>query len=590
MAATIVDDIVVELQLDPSGKLKKASDEAQKGIKNTREGFKKAGDQIEESMKNVGQVIRNVRDQLIGLFAAFTAGKSLKDFVEDTTRTDAQLGRLSRTIGTSVETISTWSNAARQFGGSIEDTSATMKGLVGNFEEFQTTGQSSIIPYLRALHVGFTTTKDGLLDVNKLLLDFAEAAPKVPGGLPQANFLLKSIGIDDATIQIILKGKKATEELLEEQRKIGITTKANTEAAEKLLRSWTNMENAAHKVGQTLLTNFGPALQTIFNGIKNIADFANEHKDATEAFFVVLTTAVLALSAAIGVTLVKSITLATAAFIATPIGAITAAVVALGVAAYELYEHWDAFAKFWKSLWTTAVDDVAKAVKEIKSYLPSWLGGTASGGQAIQVPRPGAKTGGAATKGKTAAAGGTSDVAKLQALGWSKAQAEGIVANLQRESGGRTNAVGDNGAAYGLAQWHKDRQDDFAKFAGHDIRSSTRDEQLAFINYELRNKKYLGGDKLKQATDAGQAAAIFSRNFERPDKADYEASLRANLANGGQGALGYPGGSGAGSTSTTTIGEINIQTKATDADGIARDIKPALDRNVFSQQANYGAN
>jgi hypothetical protein len=42
------------------------------------------------------------------------------------------------------------------------------------------------------------------------------------------------------------------------------------------------------------------------------------------------------------------------------------------------------------------------------------------------------------------------------------------------------------------------------------------------------------------------------------------------------------------STSTDTrIGEIHIHTHATDAAGIARDIKPALERTGIAMQANY---
>ena len=41
--------------------------------------------------------------------------------------------------------------------------------------------------------------------------------------------------------------------------------------------------------------------------------------------------------------------------------------------------------------------------------------------------------------------------------GYTPAQAKGIVANIQRESGFRTNAVGDGGTSHGLFQWHAGR-------------------------------------------------------------------------------------------------------------------------------------
>jgi hypothetical protein len=130
--------------------------------------------------------------------------------------------------------------------------------------------------------------------------------------------------------------------------------------------------------------------------------------------------------------------------------------------------------------------------------------------------------------------GGTkaqSDIDKLMAMGWSAEQAAAIAANLQVESGSNEKAVGDNGLARGIAQWHPDRQADFAKFSGHDMKSSTHDEQLAFVNDELRNGKYKKvGDKLSHLSDANDAGSLISREYERPADAAGEASKRGRLA------------------------------------------------------------
>jgi hypothetical protein len=122
------------------------------------------------------------------------------------------------------------------------------------------------------------------------------------------------------------------------------------------------------------------------------------------------------------------------------------------------------------------------------------------------------------------------DIQKLMGMGWTRAQATGIAANIQRESGGNEKAVGDKGQAFGLAQWHPDRQAAFQQWAGKNIRESNRDEQLAFINYELRHGEKGAGDALSRARDAGQAAVIMSQQYERPADAAGEAAKRAALA------------------------------------------------------------
>lgn len=118
--------------------------------------------------------------------------------------------------------------------------------------------------------------------------------------------------------------------------------------------------------------------------------------------------------------------------------------------------------------------------------------------------------------------------------GWTKEQAAGIVGNLMRESPNlNPREIGDKGNAYGIAQWHADRQAKFKAWVGKDIRDSTLEEQLAFINHELTDgDERPAGDRLRQARTARSAGEVVSRMYERPDKADAEASLRGGLAEG----------------------------------------------------------
>jgi peptidoglycan hydrolase-like protein with peptidoglycan-binding domain len=105
--------------------------------------------------------------------------------------------------------------------------------------------------------------------------------------------------------------------------------------------------------------------------------------------------------------------------------------------------------------------------------------------------------------------------------GWTPEQAAGIVGNLQAEVGAnlRTDLPGDGGKAYGVAQWHPDRQRKFAEVMKRDIRASGLEEQLAFVDWELKNSQnvapWYAGDKLKAAKTAEEAAWIVDQFYER---------------------------------------------------------------------------
>jgi hypothetical protein len=184
----------------------------------------------------------------------------------------------------------------------------------------------------------------------------------------------------------------------------------------------------------------------------------------------------------------------------------------------------------------------------------------------------------------------------FQDRGWSKAQAAGIVANLMSESSGKTDAVGDSGKAYGIAQWHSDRQQAFKDFTGKDIRESDLIEQMAFVQHELTQGMFKSaGDKLRKANDAGDAGSIISRYYERPRDVEGEAARRAASA---QAMVGIPDAASATAgaspqsfierSTNVDIEHLEIHTQATDAAGIAQEIGPAIQDHLFTSQGNSG--
>jgi len=115
--------------------------------------------------------------------------------------------------------------------------------------------------------------------------------------------------------------------------------------------------------------------------------------------------------------------------------------------------------------------------------------------------------------------------------GWTAAQAAGIVANLQAESGLRPDIPGDGGHAYGIAQWHADRQAAFQTFTGRAIQGSTLDQQLRFVQQELTGGGEVhAGNLLRNANSANDAGSIVSRHYERPADREGAATRRGQLA------------------------------------------------------------
>ena len=109
--------------------------------------------------------------------------------------------------------------------------------------------------------------------------------------------------------------------------------------------------------------------------------------------------------------------------------------------------------------------------------------------------------------------------------GWSKEDAAAIMGNLRAESSLDPTAVGDSGKAVGVAQWHPDRQATFKKIMGKDIKDSTYEDQVLFVDWELKNTHKKAGEKIKSAKSLEEKAQAVEGSYEitaRSLKGQYE--------------------------------------------------------------------
>lgn len=629
MAATIIDALVVELGLDPS-KFTKGQEAALASFKKTQEQAKKTADDIEDRSKKAEIFVTKLRGSILTLFAAFTAGRGLKDFAENITATDAGLGRLAVTLDSNVGVLAAWRGAATLLGGTAAGVQSSIQNLVSGFEQFSITGQSSTIPYFRAMGIAMSDASGKMRPLTDIYLAMARWAETQPDKARAAEFFRGAGVTDPGMINLLLQGHDKLQSMLADQAKYAPKPE-DVKAAQDLQKQFAYLELASTRLGITLLTQLAPAIKGLADALKGLGDWLQAHPRTLDIIagglaaiataitvglgasvlgtavegltaFLGILTGIGAFFSASGILLNLAVLTETAlpalsaAFLAvggaieaTPLGWILTGIAALGLAAYELYEHWNDIGAWWHNLWLKMGEDTEAPFRNVH--------GNQGGGAPTTVNQA---FGGAAYRGNVGGGYGQAqgDISKLMAMGWTRAQASGIAANIKAESSGVANLFGDNGQAYGLAQWHKDRQTAFARWAGHSILSATRDEQLGFINYELRNgSEQAAGRRLASATTAADAGAIISVLYERPADAAGSASARAAIASSLYGAKGaaLAGGSSnsrvSNSTSSreTNIGTINVNApNATDAVDISKGIGGALQQIDFGAQANYG--
>lgn len=574
---TIIDSLIVTLGLDDK-KFKDGSAQVNKSLKQTGVEAENTGKKLGGAGKEGAKGFSEANQSLSKFLAVMAGAAIVKKFVTDIVQSNAEIYRFSRNLGQNARDISAWGNAVEITGGDAKAFQGTLTMLSRSQTELQMTGQSNLLPYFSRFNVAMMDMNGNARKGTDILMDFADATKGMDRTSRYNTFL--AMGIDTGTANAMLEGRASLEALVAKQKEHGALTDQQALKAEGTRRSMTE----AAMTARAFKNELGDGLTPI---VKGLVDLFTRLDEVTSGW----STTILGTATAVGTLAASMLSVkqifsffSKAAPAAVPeaaagagagaaatgggiLGFVSKALriggVGLGLATYSggLNEGEDAELAAWRA----------------KSLLPSTGAGGGRGSQGAP----------------------TDPQAFFEGKGWSKAQAAGIVANLHSESGMNPGAVGDSGSAYGVAQWHPDRQANFAKLTGKDIRNSTLAEQLEFVHHELTaGKEMRAGGALRNATSAGDAASIVSRMYERPADVQGEAAKRAKLAMlmtgtpgaggaAGAAARGGPAAGGAGTQVTTSIGEVKVYTQATDAKGIARDIRGAL--NVqFPAQANAG--
>ncbi len=270
----IIDTLVVSLGLDPAA-FKKGSKEVVDTQGKTTDAVVKGGKAIEESSKKAADSISKVTREVLGLYAVFVGARGIKEFIGDLIGADAALGRFSRNLNTSPQTLYAWGAAAERVGGSNEATAATFERIGKALYDLHRNGQALTKEYaqLQAL-TGMNIDRDH--GVDKFLQDTAAALQRLNQIDPsQAHFIAQGMGIDDGTANLMVKYGSAIGAYIDQLKKLAPQNDA-IKAAQELQEKWVTLQQTAVSLANAILNTLGPRIADV---LTKMTDWINKNQD-----------------------------------------------------------------------------------------------------------------------------------------------------------------------------------------------------------------------------------------------------------------------------------------------------------------------
>lgn len=243
---------------------------------------KKTGVAAKEASSGFAELARSA-----GAFLAVIGGATaIQAFISDFIEANAQLKRLSDNLGIAVQDISAWSNATEELGGSASGLQGTLDMLSKSQTQLKLTGESSLIPYFSALGISIATVGDQAKPVTDILLELSDRFSHMDR--TTANNMGRMMGIDQGTMNLLLQGRKELELTLRRQRESNAVTKAQAEAAQKLQTQVVLLKQGFAAFGRGLLESALPTLEKMLGWLNELSDWIRANSEFVADFLKIM--------------------------------------------------------------------------------------------------------------------------------------------------------------------------------------------------------------------------------------------------------------------------------------------------------------
>lgn len=303
-----------------------------------------ASDQAEDGLKKVDKAVSGVGSSFLAmarnlaapLLTLASVGSVLSVALERAAAV-RELDQFSSKLNASISDVDAFQRSVKAMGG---ETAAALDSLVKIGEKVNeafSDKESGAAKDFKEWGLAFKNTKGEAFGASEAMIALAGNLEKVSRA--EALARIKKLGIEDAgTIDLLLKGRVALEERIRAEKELGVVTEEQARQTREYYGEMGRAQNALLSLGNSILSAALPAMTALAKGFADVTSWIARNQTLVKGFFIGLATVIT-------VTYLPAIAAAAAAtFVAlAPFIAIGAAIAAVGAAFALAYEDVVAF-------------------------------------------------------------------------------------------------------------------------------------------------------------------------------------------------------------------------------------------------------
>ncbi|MDY8913961.1 hypothetical protein UZS93_14175 [Escherichia coli] len=278
---SVLETFMILFESDASD-VKKGTDAANKSA----ETLDKTLDKIGITTNGITSSFSGLATVALGSMAAFLSlGGIISGTIEKAEEIDA-LARSAQSLNMPVEDLDAWGKAAERAGGDAQGMRDSLTDLAEKMGEASSDAKSGAAKSFQELGIALKNSDGSTKNASQGMLDLADSVSKL--SREQAIFRIKELGVtDNRTVDLILKGRGAIEDMIKTQKAFGVVTKQDAEIAQKFKAELDGTKSMFNSLATQAGVSIMPMLTDFLKIVSNTVQFLTQHKDAVKQFFIV---------------------------------------------------------------------------------------------------------------------------------------------------------------------------------------------------------------------------------------------------------------------------------------------------------------
>lgn len=261
--ATVIDSLLIELGLDTS-KFDAAQKKSVDQLRKFDEQQQKTAKNTQQGAKGTAEGFDKAKDALMAFGTAFIGLKAFTNFAQDMTKTNAALGRNANLFSMSARELDAWGGVLKSVGGDAESFQGSLQAMQQGIAGIKLGDSAILTPLARLGALGSIDINKGTVDIYKL--SDALKAFREQNGEQLTFSLAQQLGINKETYMVLGQGSEAVHKLYDANYKLSGINEQNTAAAQKLQAQWGLTAQAMTQARNAIMDQLYPAMGALAEG------------------------------------------------------------------------------------------------------------------------------------------------------------------------------------------------------------------------------------------------------------------------------------------------------------------------------------